>query len=203
MRVVNSRHALMAAVACAALIAASPALADAISFQFNFVPFGTVEADTGDVTTATTITSGVPDQVTVVGAINNTGLVSGQLIDLTSPTPVTKGATFTKIFVTPLGTFTEALTVTSVSIGTSALDITASGTITEAPVAGGPQLDSAPVTYSAAYTQNGGLGTQINASFNDATVAVPGPVVGAGLPGLLAACGGLIALARRRRRRAA
>jgi hypothetical protein len=31
-------------------------------------------------------------------------------------------------------------------------------------------------------------------------LAVPGPIAGAGLPGLLAACGGLIALARRRRR---
>jgi hypothetical protein len=39
-----------------------------------------------------------------------------------------------------------------------------------------------------------------NATIN---VAVPGPILGAGLPGLLAACGGLMALARRRRRQAA
>lgn len=36
-------------------------------------------------------------------------------------------------------------------------------------------------------------------TFSATTVAVPGPIAGAGLPGLIAACGGLLALARRRR----
>jgi hypothetical protein len=39
-----------------------------------------------------------------------------------------------------------------------------------------------------------------NAAFVLNGVTVPGPIVGAGLPGLLAACCGLLALARRRRR---
>jgi hypothetical protein len=39
-----------------------------------------------------------------------------------------------------------------------------------------------------------------NASFSLTGEAVPGPVVGAGLPGLILACGALLAFARRRRR---
>jgi hypothetical protein len=42
-----------------------------------------------------------------------------------------------------------------------------------------------------------------NAAFVLNGVSVPGPVVGAGLPGLIAACGGILALARRRRKAAA
>jgi hypothetical protein len=44
-------------------------------------------------------------------------------------------------------------------------------------------------------TTGGCTGTQ-----NFAVSAVPGPMVGAGLPGLILACGGLLALARRRRK---
>ena len=51
-------------------------------------------------------------------------------------------------------------------------------------------------------TQNGGDGTT-HVTFSATAVAVPGPVVGAGLPGLVMACGGLLALARRRRQQVA
>jgi hypothetical protein len=40
-------------------------------------------------------------------------------------------------------------------------------------------------------------------AFSVTLVTVPSPIVGAGLPGLMAACGGLLVLARRRRRQIA
>jgi hypothetical protein len=43
-------------------------------------------------------------------------------------------------------------------------------------------------------------GTSTTSALTNAFSVVPAPVVGAGLPGLVAACGGLIALARRRRK---
>jgi len=50
--------------------------------------------------------------------------------------------------------------------------------------------------FEVVYGENSGLPAVL-------TLAVPGPIVGAGLPGLLAACGGLLALARRRRKQIA
>jgi len=63
MRLFDSlRNALLVGVAGAAL-GASPAMAVPIQVGFNFVPTGTLTANTGDVTSATTITSGSPLQV--------------------------------------------------------------------------------------------------------------------------------------------
>jgi len=191
---IKSRTAIAALCGAVATLSLMGGAANAIpiSVAFNFVPNGTLTANTGDVTTATTITSGAPDTVTQI-LQNNVMLAAGQAINLTSPTPVTLGATFTKSFTTALGAFSEALTITLVTTGASSRGITATGTIT-----GPAGFDPTPVFYSASYTQNNGPGAQINGSFNDSTTPVPGPVVGAGLPGLIAACGGLLALARRR-----
>jgi hypothetical protein len=59
---------------------------------------------------------------------------------------------------------------------------------------------NAPLTNSGVWdtSENEGKGLS-NFDLYSGAAAVPGPVVGAGLPGLIAACGGLLALARRRR----
>src|SRR3984893_7696125 len=133
MRISSLRTALLSTVMAVAAVSAAPAWAIPISVGFNFVPNGTLIAaqgvPPGDIATATTITPGAPDTVTTI-LFNNIGLVSGTTTILTSPTPVTLGATFTKSFTTPLGAFSEALTVTQRTPGTNSLGILATGAIT-------------------------------------------------------------------------
>jgi hypothetical protein len=172
----------------------SAANAIPINIGFNFVPTTTLTADTGDVTTAATITDGAPDIVTTILS-NNISLVSGQQIGLTTPTPVTLGSTFTKSFATSLGVFVESLTVTLVTPGPSSRGIDATGTIT------GGGFDPTPVFYSAAYTQNGGPGAQINASFNDSTTPPSTTPLPAALPLFATGIGAMGLIGWRRKRK--
>jgi len=176
------------AVATAAIAFAGSASAIPIQVGFNFVPTGGLTANTGDVTTATTITVGAPLIATSI-ILNNINLIGGQSITmLPNALGVNIGDMFTKTFVTSLGTFVESLTVVSRTPGPTSLGVTAVGTITQTVGVG---FDPTPVFYSAAYTQNQGPGGQINASYNNSTVdpvRVPEPttlaLVGLALTGL-------------------
>lgn len=157
------------AVAAAATAFAGSVSAVPIQAAFNFVPFGTITADTGDITTATSMSGGSPYVVSTI-ILNNIGLTSGQNVSLNDPLSVLLGSTFTKTFSTAMGTFVESLTVTGRTPGPTSLGISAVGTIVQT---GGIGFDPTAVFYSAAYTQNAGPGGQINASFNDSTIPPP------------------------------
>lgn len=181
------------AIAAAATVFAGSASAIPVDVIFNVAAFGAFTADTGDVTTANTITSGSPDFAASI-VNNNINLVSGQSVTL-APTAlgVNLGNVFTKTFTTSFGTFVETLTVTASTSTLTGRVVSAVGTIVETVTTIGATFDPTTVYWSAAYTQNAGPGGQINGSFNNSTiqpVTVPEPaslaLVGLALAGIAA-----------------
>ena len=167
---------LLKKVAAAALVAtAGSAMAVPISVGFNFVPFGTITGNNGDITTSTTASNSGSYAINGIdntNTTNNANVTGLQAITLTNPVPLTLGATFTKTFTTSVGTFTENLTVIDVDTGAGSRSILAQGTISCGGV-GVCGLEDSAVYFSASYTQNGGSTAQINASFNNSTVRPP------------------------------
>lgn len=165
------------ALAAAAITFAGSASAIPIQAAFNVAALGSFAADTGDVTTANTITNGAPNVLAAIVA-NNINMLGGESISLlsfpggTNALGVNIGDVFTKQFSTSMGTFLETLTVTSRSPTANALGVLATGFIVQTV---GTGFDPTPVFWSAAYTQNAGAGGtfQINGSFNNSTVPPP------------------------------
>ena len=184
-----ARLSALAVAAAATVFAGSASANVVIDVGFNVAAFGAFVADTGDITTANTITGGAPDFAASI-LNNNVGLAAGDLITL-APTAVgvNLGNVFTKTFTTGMGTFLETLTVTSSIANATGRTVLAIGTIMQTA---GTGFDPATVYWSAGYTQNANS-HQINASFNNSTiqpVTVPEPaslaLVGLALAGIAA-----------------
>ena len=183
------------AVAAAATVFTGSASAIPVDLIFNVTAFGAFAADTNDVTSANTITSGAPDFAAAI-LNNNVNLMVGNSITLlsspgaTSAIGVNLNDVFTKSFTTSMGSFVETLTVTASTPTATGRVVSAVGTIVQTVGVG---FDPTTVYWSAAYTQNAGPGGQINGSFNNSTVQpvhVPEPaslaLVGLALAGIAA-----------------
>jgi hypothetical protein len=130
--------------------------------------------------------------------VNVSGTVTGATETFTGGTASGSTVDTTAANVDGIGTFNvrDKLTGSPPTADTVILTITGSTNLALAP-------NNDNNIFGAHICLNGEAGGGCTTTFFTTPTGVPGPIVGAGLPGLVMACGGLVALARRRRQKIA